>query len=89
VASEPDSPRPSNVVVDLAAEDLMLLRAGLRAYLDQFAAHGAEDAGASHPPQEWAALQRRLGNPIWTLEVAGAPPGARIVHSDEAVDPGE
>jgi len=49
---ESDIPRPPNVVVDLA-EDLLLLRAGLRAYLERFAAHRAEDAGASHSPQEW------------------------------------
>ncbi len=65
----------------------MLLRAGLRAYLEQFAAHRALDGGASHPPKEWAALRRRVGELIWKLEVAGAPPGARIIHSDEAVDP--
>jgi len=50
---ESDLPRPPDVVVDLAAEDLLLLRAGLRAYLERFAAHRAEDAGASHSPQEW------------------------------------
>ncbi len=89
MASESDIPRPPNVVVDLAAEDLVLLRAGLQAYLERFAAHRAEDNGASHPPQEWVALQRRVGHLMWTLEVAGAPPGARITHSHEAVDPGE
>ena len=67
----------------------MLLRVGLGAYLKQFAARGAEDGGASHSPQEWAALQRRVGELIWKLEVAGAPAGARTVHSDEAVDPRE
>lgn len=89
MASEPDLPRPSNIGVDLSAEDLMLLRAGLRAYLRQFASHREVDGGASHPPQEWAALQRCVGELIWKLEVAGAPPGARIDHSHKAVDPNE
>ncbi|WP_155855463.1 hypothetical protein [Actinotalea ferrariae] len=68
--------------------ELMLLTAGLTAYLTAFARHRDEDGGASHPEEEWVELQRRTGELIWRLEEAGAPPGSHIIHSAEAVEPG-
>ncbi|GAA2724629.1 hypothetical protein GCM10009866_18290 [Cellulomonas aerilata] len=65
----------------------MLLRSGLRAYLQQFEAHAAEDAYASHNPDQVSALRQTVGELIWRLEDAGAPPGARVVHSKEALEP--
>lgn len=67
--------------------ELMLLTAGLKAYLTAFARHREEDGGASHPGEEWVELQRRTGVLIWQLEEAGVPPGTRIIHSAEAVEP--
>lgn len=65
----------------------MTLRVGLTSYLREFASHRAEDGGATHPEEEWQALKREVGQLLWKLEEAGAPPGASIVHSEEAVRP--
>lgn len=65
----------------------MTLRAGLVSYLRDFARHRAEDGGLTHPEEEWASMQREVGQLLWRLEKAGRPPGADIVHSDEAVPP--
>ena len=73
--------------LSLSGRDLMLLRAGLRAYLQSFEAHAAEDGHASHDLSEVAALRRAVGELIWRLEEAGAPPGARVKHSKEAFEP--
>ena len=74
-------------LVRLTSEDLMTLRGGLTSYLREFARHRAEDGGATHPEEEWQALKREVGQLLWKLEEAGAPPGERIVHSEEAVRP--
>jgi hypothetical protein len=76
------------VSVTVTRGELMLLCAGLTEYLTAFAHHREEDGGAAHPEAEWVELQRRTGELIWRLEEAGAPPGTRIIHSDEAVVPG-
>ncbi|WP_225753362.1 hypothetical protein [Actinotalea sp. Marseille-Q4924] len=74
--------------ITVTRAELMLLTAGLKAYLTAFAHHREEDGGASHPEAEWVELQRRTGELIWRLEEAGVPPGTRIIHSAEAVEPG-
>lgn len=76
-------------VVRLTTEDLMTLRAGLSAYLREFARHRAEDDGATHPEDEWEAMKREVGQLLWRLEEASLPPGSDITHSAEAVPPGE
>jgi hypothetical protein len=73
--------------LSLSGADLMLLRAGLRAYLQDFEAHAAEDGHASHDLDEVATLRRAVGKLIWRLENAGAPPGAAVKHSKEAIEP--
>jgi len=73
--------------INLSGADLMLLRAGLRAYLRTFEAHAAEDDYDSHNHEQVAALRQTVGELIWRLEEAEAPPGARIEHSDEAIAP--
>lgn len=65
----------------------MTLRVGLTAYLREFARYRAEDGGATHPEEAWQALKREVGHLLWKLEEAEAPPGARIMHSEEAVRP--
>ena len=74
-------------LVPLSASDLMTLRAGLTAYLREFARHRAEDGGATHPEEEWEAMKREVGQLLWRLEEATLPPGAEIEHSEEAVRP--
>jgi hypothetical protein len=74
-------------LVPLTTGDLMTVRAGLSSYLREFARHRAEDGGATHPEEEWAAMKRDVGQLLWRLEEATAPPGAHIEHSDEAVPP--
>jgi hypothetical protein len=74
-------------LVPLTTSDLMTLRAGLTAYLREFARHRAEDGAASHPEEEWEAMKREVGQLLWRLEEAGLPPGSDIEHSDEAVRP--
>lgn len=74
-------------LVPLTTGELMTLRAGLSAYLREFARHRAEDDGASHPEVEWEALKRQVGQLLWRLEEASLPPGSDIDHSDEAVRP--
>lgn len=73
--------------LELSGYDLGLLRAGLRAYLHAFREHRYLDGGATHPEDEWRRFQRQVGELIWRLEEAGAPPGATLIHSEEAVDP--
>ena len=73
--------------VELSGYDLGLLRAGLRAYLQAFREHRDLDGGATHPEAEWRRLQRQVGELIWRLEDAGAPPGTTLMHSEDAVDP--
>lgn len=71
----------------LSGRELMMLRAGLKAYLNVFDAHRPEDAGATHPKDQWIELQNEVGRLIWRLEEAGAGPKARVEHSPEAVNP--
>jgi hypothetical protein len=71
----------------LSTWEVMTLRAGLSAYLREFAAHRAEDDGASHPEAEWSDLKKHVGQLLWRLEEATKPPGAKIVHSEDAVEP--
>jgi len=73
--------------VALSRRDLMMLRAGLNAYLAAFKVHRGIDGGASHPEDQWLKLQRQVGELIWRLEEAGVEPGARHTYSDEAVAP--
>ena len=73
--------------MQLSGHELMLLRAGLKAHLRAFGEHRELDRGASHPEEEWQRLQRQIGELIWRLEEAGAPPGTTLIHSEEAVDP--
>ena len=74
--------------VALSGRDLMMLRAGLSAYLAAFKVHREIDGGASHPEDQWQQLQRQVGELIWRLEKAGVESGTRLIHSDEAVEPG-
>jgi len=73
--------------VPLSGRDLMMLRAGLSAYLAAFKEHRELDGGASHPGDQWQQLQRQVGELIRRLEEAGIEPGARHTYSDEAVAP--
>ena len=73
--------------VSLSGRELMLLGAGLKAYLNVFNAHRAQDAGASHPEGQWAELQNDVGRLLWRLEEAGADTKALVEHSPEAIDP--
>ena len=65
----------------------MTLRAGLSAYLREFARHRAEDDRGTHPEEEWEAMKREVGQLLWRLEEASLPPGSDIEHSEEAVRP--
>jgi hypothetical protein len=73
--------------LSLSGADLMLLRAGLRAYLQTFEAHTAEDAYASHDHDQVSGLRQTVGELMWRLENAGAPPRSRVVHSKVALEP--
>ena len=73
--------------VELSSADLMTLRAGLSAYLREFARHWELDGGATHPAEEWQQVQRHVGELMWRLEEAGVSPDPMIVHSAEAVEP--
>ena len=73
--------------VELSGADLMTLRAGLSAYLREFARHRELDGGATHPEEEWQQVQRQVGELIRRLEETGVSPATMIVHSEEAVEP--
>jgi hypothetical protein len=60
----------------LTTRELMTLRAGLTAYLREFAAHRALDGGATHPEDEWLASKKDVGQLLWRLEEAVTPPGS-------------
>ncbi|MBA2417001.1 MAG: hypothetical protein H0V64_14180 [Geodermatophilaceae bacterium] len=80
----------SNEPVDVAltVEDVMMLRAGLLQYLKYWQRHVEEDGGATHSEDEHAEIRRRVGELIWRLERATAPPDSRMIqHSVEAVRP--
>ena len=47
-------------LIPLTGRDLMLLRAGLTAYLRDFAAHSAADGGQIHPAVEGRGSRRVL-----------------------------
>lgn len=81
-------PLDEAATITVTRGELMMLRAGLTAYLTAFGRHQGEDGGASHPEAEWLELQRRAGELIWRLEETGVRPGTRIIHSPEAVEPG-
>lgn len=83
----PDVDLRDDRLARLTNEDLMTLRVGLTSYLREFARHRAEDGGVTHPEDEWEAHRREVGQLLWKLEEAGAPAGARIVHSEDAVRP--
>lgn len=72
--------------IDLAPVDFGLLRRAAR-LPPAFADHRALDGGASHAEEEWQAVEQRVGELIWLLEVAAAPQRAAISHSDEARQP--
>lgn len=74
-------------LVPLTTGELMTLRAGLTAYLREFARHRADDVSATHPEEDWEAMKREVGQLLWRLEEASLPPGSDIEHSDEAVRP--
>jgi hypothetical protein len=71
----------------LSGSDITTLQIGLTAYLREFAAHRAEDGGASHPEEEWVAIKKQVGQLLWRLEAVTKPPGADIIHSEHAVRP--
>ncbi|WNV74266.1 hypothetical protein [Geodermatophilus sp. DSM 44513] len=73
--------------VKLSGYDLIMLLAGLKAYLQAFAQHRELDGGTTHPDDQWRHLQRHVGELIWRLEDAGAGPDTLVIHSDEAVEP--
>ena len=73
--------------IQLSGEDITTLQVGLTAYLREFAAHRADDGGASHPAEEWIAIKKQVGQLLWRLETATKPPGADIIHSEHAVRP--
>ena len=75
------------VDIRVTVADVMLLRAGLHQYLLHWQRHVQEDGGATHSEVEHAELRNRVGELIWRLERAGAPPNSRVRHSDEAVRP--
>lgn len=72
--------------MSFTGRDLLLLGAGLKAYLKAFEAHRWEDAGASHPEDQWVELQNTVGRLLWRLEEAAAGPQVCIEHSAEARD---
>lgn len=71
----------------MSGADLMLLRAGLRVYLHAFEAHAAEDAHLTHDSDQVSSVRRTVGQLLWRLEEAGATQGARLQHSQDAVEP--
>ncbi len=73
--------------IQLSGEDFTTLQIGLTAYLREFAAHRAEDGGASHPEEEWIAIKNRVGQLLWRLEAATTAPGADSKRSEHAVRP--
>lgn len=73
--------------MSLSGRELMLLGAGLKAYLNVFDAHRAQDTGASHAEGQWAELQNDVGRLLWRLEKAGAGSQSLVEHSPEAIDP--
>jgi hypothetical protein len=73
--------------VTLSTHDIMMLGAGLTAYLREFAKHREQDGGESHPEHEWQALRNEVGQLIWRLEEATIPPGSDWIPSDDAVRP--
>ena len=73
--------------MSLTGRELLVLGAGLKAYLKVFETHRLEDAEASHPEDQWIELQNTVGRLLWRLEETAAGPQARINHSAEARDP--
>jgi hypothetical protein len=75
--------------VQLDPAEAMLVRAALHQYVDHWKKHAAADDFASHSREDLEAIRRQAGELIWRLETASAPEDVRIVHSDDAVDPGQ
>ena len=73
--------------ISLSNRELMLLGAGLKAYLSVFAAHRAEDPGATHPESEWEELRNQVGRLICRFEEVGAGPRSLVEHTPDAVNP--
>ena len=73
--------------MNFSASELMLLRAGLRAYHAAFEKHAAEDVTGAHSNEDVRELSERVGQLLWKLEVVGDPSGGVIEHSEDAIPP--
>ena len=74
--------------MSLTGREALLLGSGLKAYLQVFGAHRLEDAGASHPEDQWIEFAgHHQASLVADCEEAAAGPQARVEHSAEAREP--
>ncbi|MEU8263147.1 hypothetical protein AB0C02_21265 [Micromonospora sp. NPDC048999] len=68
-------------VLRLSHRQILTLGAALDHYMDYWEQHTAADGDGGHSAEQLAELRQEVGELIWTLEVAAAPPGTRLEHS--------
>ena len=78
------SPLDSEITLQLSRRQIMTIGAALNRYLDHWEQHAAIDGYQSHPVEQLEDLRQQVGELIWDLEVAGAPAGAEVEHSERA-----
>jgi hypothetical protein len=81
------SPLDDETTLRFSHRQVLTILAALRRYLEYWEQHAAADGSESHPVEQLEDVRQRVGELIWDLEVAAAPPGARLQHGQQARRP--
>jgi ATP-dependent Clp protease ATP-binding subunit ClpA len=81
------SPLDDEITLRLSRRQIMTITAALARYIDYWEQHAAAAGYESHPVEQLDDVQQRIGELIWDMEVAAAPRGARLEHSQRARRP--
>jgi hypothetical protein len=71
--------------LELTDQEASLLRASLRRYVRYWSDHARDSSG--HSAADVERIRVEAGRLIWRLEELTTPPGMKLMHSDEAVEP--
>lgn len=75
------------IIVRLSHRQILTVGAALACYMDYWEQHAGADGHEGHPAEQLEDIRQQVGELIWNLEVAAAPPGARLEHSQGARRP--
>jgi hypothetical protein len=69
------------IIVRLSHRQVLTIGAALACYMDYWEQPAAADGYENHSTAQLEDIRQQVGDLIWNLEEAGAPPGARLEHS--------